>query len=229
MLYSRYVSRGGMSTATVLLLLCAILLPACGGVTTATVSPLAAPTTFVSPTEIETLLHSTLDAHRFATAAESFPIALEMAKTWRQDAEWYGVVPFTSIERAFVIPLDNDNPSWFFRFGAPGGETEYIVEVLNGKVLGANETKIPSYIEPSLEELESLGDEWAVVDNVAVLERYLEEEDSLLAQLPYLLVAYRLAKPEGQPHPVWTLYNAQNLTGPIFTVDAITGEVLPVE
>jgi hypothetical protein len=211
------------------LLLCVILLPACGNVNMATVSPLISPTVFDSPIESERQLHSTLDGHRFVTAAESFPLAQETAKAWRREAEWYGIVPFTSIERAFVIPLDNDNPSWFFRFGVPGGETEYIVEVLNGEVVGTNETKIPGYIEPPLEELEPLGDEWTMMDNVAVLERYLKEEDSLLAQFPYMLVDYRLAKLRGQPHPVWTLYNAQNLAKPIFIMDAITGEALPVE
>ena len=152
-----------------LLILCAVLLPACGDTTTATISPLAtAPAvTFSSPLEtgdetpeegIGIAMHSTLDAHRFTTAAESFPLAYETAKAWRQDAEWYGVVPFTSMERAFALPHDDNNPSWFFRFGTPNGEAEYLVEVLNGKVRGTNEIKLPRYIEPPLEELGSLGE-----------------------------------------------------------------------
>ncbi len=64
------------------------------------------------------------------------------------------------------------------------------------------------------------------MDNVAVLEKYTKEEDSLLTQFPYMLIDYRLAKLKGQPHPVWTLYNAQNLTRPILVMDAITGEIL---
>jgi len=225
----RRMSRDGITIARWLLLLYIMLLPACRNVTTVTVPSLITPTTFNSPMQDETSLHSTLDAHRFVTAAESFPLAYETAKAWRQDAEWYGIIPFTSIERAFAIPLDNSDPSWFFRFGVPGGKTDYIVEVVNGKVVGTNETMIPGYIEPLLEELEPLGDKWIMMDNVVVLERYLKEENSLLVQYPHMLVDYRLAKPKGQLHPVWTLYNAQNLAKPIFIIDAITGKALSVE
>jgi hypothetical protein len=237
MLRARRVSRFEIRIVSSLIL-CAVLLPACGDATTATSSPLATPAALSSPLEppeedetpeSRTALHSTLDARRFLTAAESFPLAYETAKAWRQDAEWYGVVPFTSIERTFALPLDDDNPSWFFRFGTPDGEAEYIVEVLNGEMMGTNEVKLPHYIEPLLEELEPLGDEWTVMDSVAMLEKYLEEENSLLAQVPYMLLDYRLAKPKERPYPIWTLYNGQDLSRPIFIVDAVTGEVLPVE
>lgn len=207
-----------------LLFLCAVL-SACGS---AIESPLLSPippADLSSQSEILTPA-SSLDNNRSFTAAQSFPVALEAAKQWRLDAEWYGIIPFTSIERAFAIPLDNNNPSWFFRFGVPGGETEFIVEVLNGKTVGTNVTKIPDYIEPALEELEPLGDKWIIMDNDLVLKEYLEEENNLLLQFPNLLVDYRLAKPKGQSYPVWTLYYAENLAEPIFTVNAITGETL---
>lgn len=228
MLYPQYMSRNGIVVVMELLFLCTIL-SACENTTTATISSPAASSTFASPIESEAPSHFTLDRHRRVTAAESFPLAYETAKAWQQSAEWYGVIPFTSIERAFAIPLNNDNPSWFFRFGAQGAEGEYIVEVLNGEVVGTNETRIPGYIEPPLEELEPLGDEWTMMDNVAVLEKYIKEEDSLLTQFPYMLIDYRLAKLKGQPHPVWTLYNAHDLTQPILVMDAITGEILPPE
>ena len=79
---------------------------------------------------------------------------------------------------------------------------------------------------PPLVELEPLGNKWTMLDNIAVLEKYLEEEDSRLAEFASLLVDYRLSHPKGQLHPIWTLYNAQNLTAPIFVLDAVTGEVL---
>jgi len=187
-------------------------------------SPLMATDTFTSPTRsLEGL--PTLDPYRRFTAAQSFPAAYKSAKSWHRDAKWYGIIPFTSIERAFAIPLSNSNPSWFFRFGVPEEDREIIIEVSNGQVVGMNETKIPSYIEPSLHELEPLGDRWILMDSVEVLDRYLKEKDSLLTRFPYMLVDYRLAMPRGYLHPVWTLYNAQNLTEPIFIIDAITGEV----
>jgi len=208
LLCSPHVLRNRIWIAATCLLVCAIVVAACGKAATP---------------------RPTHDAHRSVTAAESFPVAQKTARAWREDALWYGVVPFTSMERAFAIPLADDSPSWYFRFGIPGGETEYIVEVLNGKVRGTNETKIPSYVEPPLAELEPLGDQWVMMDSIALLEKYLEEKDSLLAKFPSMVLDYRLTQPKGQAHPVWTLYNAQNLTKPIFIMDAITGETLPVE
>jgi len=67
------------------------------------------------------------------------------------------------------------------------------------------------------------------MDNTALLEKYLQKEDNLLAEFPSMFVDYRLAQPQGQAHPLWTLYNAQNLTKPIFVVDAVTGESRAVE
>lgn len=218
------LKKNNIISIILLLFLCAIL-SACGS---ATGSPLSSP---IPPANLSSQRESltpasSLDNNRSFTASQSFPVALEAANQWRLDAEWYGIVPFTSIERAFAIPLDNNNPSWFFRFGVPGSETEFIVEVLNGKVVGTNVTKIPDYIEPALEDLEPLGDKWTIMDNESVLEEYLKEENNLLVQSPHLLVDYRLAKPKGQLYPVWTLYYAENLAEPIFTVNAITGETL---
>jgi hypothetical protein len=193
-------------------------------------SPIPAVTdsTFSSPINAEGTLEYDLDVHRATTAAQSFPYAQEAAKVWRQDAEWYGVVPYTSMERTFALPLDDNNPSWFFRFGGPE-KTEFIVEVVNGQVIGVNEIILPDYIEPPLAEIEPLGDEWAVVDSIAVLEKYIEEEDSFLAEFPDMYLDYRLARPIGRLSSVWTLYDARDLTKPILVMDAVTGERLVIE
>lgn len=181
-----------------------------------------------SPTEEMSASLFSLDAHRSVTAAECLPIALRAAKDWRQDAMWFGIIPFTSIERAFVIPLDNDKPSWYFRFGAPGKEAEYIVEVLDRKIVGTNETKLPEYIEPPLEDLEPLGEKWNVMDNVAALEACVEE-GFLSAEFPHIVIDYRLVKPKERPNPVWTLYNAFDLSKSICILDAVTGEGIFLE
>jgi len=193
-------------------------------------SPILAVTdsTFISPISAEGTLEYALDVHRATTAAQSFPYAQEAAKAWRQDVEWYGVVPYTSMERTFAIPLDDNNPSWFFRFGGPE-KTEFIVEVLNGQAIGVNEIGIPDYVEPTLAELEPLGDEWAVVDSIAVLEKFIEEEDISLAESPDMYLDYRLARPTARLNPVWTLYDARDLTKPILVMDAVTGERLVME
>lgn len=208
------------------ILLGSIVISACGQPVKTLTSSFTTSEAFVSPMRVLTE-SSTLDVHRRFTASQSFPIAYEIAKGWHQDAKWYGIVPFTSIERAFAIPLGNTNPSWFFRFGVPEEDRELVVEVLDNKIVGVNETKIPDYIEPPLKELEQLhNDGWNLLDNVDVLERYIKIKDNLLAQFPHLLVDYRLAHPKGYSHPIWTLYNAQNLSEPLFVVNAITGEIL---
>jgi hypothetical protein len=171
-----------------------------------------------------------LDSHRNMTAAQAFRVAYKWAKSWNQESKWYGIIPFTSIERAFAIPLDDNNPSWFFRFGIPDENREIIIEVSNGRIVGVNETKIPEYIEPSLQEIEPLdkwviNDNWVMIDNTEVLYRYLQEKDNLLSKFPHMLIDYRLTMPKEYTRPIWILYNAQNLTKPLFIIDSITGEV----
>lgn len=222
-----FCKTGNKWIAALAIFLGGVTISACGHPVKTPTSSLATPEAFVSPTKGSTESFA-LDAHRRVTASQSFPVAYEAARSWCQDAKWYGVVPFTSIERAFAIPLGNSNPSWFFRFGVPEEERELIVEVLDNKVVGVNETRMPGYIEPPLEELEPLYDgNWSILDSVEVLEKYMEVKDNLLARFPYMLVDYRLAQPKGYPHPVWTLYDAHNLAEPLFIIDAVTAEVLP--
>lgn len=224
MRYALYSEREGKVLAVGVLVLAAFLLSVCS------VFPASTTTTSAlhSPTEEMSASLFSLDTHRSVTAAECFPVALRAAKDWRQDAMWFGIIPFTSIERAFIIPLDDDNPSWYFRFGAPEKEAEYIVEVLDREVVGANETRLPEYIEPPLEELEPLGEKWNVMDNVAALKACVEE-GFLSAEFPYMVIDYRLVKPKERPNPVWTLYNARDLSQSICALDAVTGEGIFLE
>jgi hypothetical protein len=203
-----------------------LLLPACRDTPTPNDSPVELPDpTFSAVPEKEAVPSVSVDLYRPVSAAASFPAALQAARAWQANADWYGVVPYTSMERAFAIPLQDDNPSWFFRFGT--GDAEYIVEVRKGEVIGTNETKLPDYIEPPLSQLQPLSVPWDVIDSTQVLEAYLEQPDSLLAQAPQAWVDYRLAQREARGYPVWTLYNAQNVAEPIFAVHAVTGEAIP--
>jgi hypothetical protein len=200
----------------------------CGTHTMVTSSPLPRPSQLNprSPLETQTVETesrppSALDAGRSRTARESYPVAREAAIAWDEEAQLYGVVPFTSIERALAIPLADTGLSWFFRFGVEGSDAEYIVEVRHGEVIGKNELRLPSYIEPPLEDLKPLGKTWPVVDSTEVLEVYLDHN----AQLPWV-VDYRLVQPTDQGQPIWTLYDANNLAEPLILVDAITGRAI---
>ena len=168
------------------------------------------------------------DPYRSFTAADSFAPAYTAAKAWREDAQWYGVVPFTSVSRFFALPFVTDRPSWYFRFGAAAGE-EYLVEVLDGQVVGTNELVIPAYIESPLSQLDPLGDTWAVLDSEAAITTYREHKDSWLKTVPSLLLDYRLVNPSDRVNPVWMLYNAQSVLEPVFVMDAVTGEAIPLE
>lgn len=210
-----------------------VIFSACGraspSINNVTSSPLASSSAIESPPDNDkSESYTKLDTHRLSTAEEAFPIAYQAARAQYQDIEWYGVVPFTSIIRFFALPIATDTPSWFFRFGTPEGK-DYIVEVFDGKVIGTNRLQFPTYIEPSLTDLEPLGNEWLIIGTNELLERYLEEEDNLLAQSPNMMLAYRLNHPMGQPDPVWTLYNADDRTKPIFKINATTGERISLE
>ena len=171
---------------------------------------------------------ASLDKYRNVAAAQSFSVALTAATAWRPSARWYGVVPYTSMERAFALPLDDATPTWFFRFGVPRTQSEYIVEVMDGKVRGTNQTVLPAYVEVSLSELEPLSDTWTLLDSDAVLKKYLAAAEKQPTQWLPEYFDFRLVHPKGKPNPVWTLYNAADLTKPIFVMDAVTGEPLPL-
>lgn len=222
------LSRMPRHALVALISLWTVLLPACRGAPAPGESPLELPDPTFSavPSKVAAPL-ATVNPYRPVTAKASFPVALEAAQAWKANPNWYGIVPYTSMERAFAIPLSDDDPSWFFRFGASGAE--YIVEVRDGIVIGANETTLPDYIEPPLAELASLSIPWDVIDNTQVLEAYLDQPDNLLAQSPQMWVDYRLAQSVATGYPVWTLYNAQNLSEPIFAAHAGTGEAVPTQ
>ena len=132
------------------------------------------------------------------------------------------------MERAFALPLDDATPTWFFRFGVPGTQSDYIVEVMDGKVRGTNQTVLPAYVEVSLSDLEPLSDTWTLLDSGAVLKKYLAAAEKQPTQWLPEYFDFRLVHPKGKPNPVWTLYNAADLTKPIFVMDAVTGEPLPL-
>lgn len=170
------------------------------------------------------------NTHRSRSALQSLPMALASARQWRSDAVWYGIVPYSSMEKAFAIPLDDNVPSWFFRFGSVGTVNEYIVEVLDGKVRGVNETSLPDYIEPRLSDLRPLDEKQTLLDSVDVLRIYGDESRKRTGEMDSLpeYVDFRLVHPKDGASPIWILYNARDLTRPILTVDAITGEALTV-
>jgi len=180
-----------------------------------------------SPTPAPTATEPSLDQHRSTTAAQSFPMAHERAQAWSPDALWYGVVPYTSIERAFALPLDDARPSWHYRFASPDGSREYIVEVLGNEVLGSTETRLPDYIEPPIAKLDPLPTSWeGLIDSSAAVEHYHALEDSLLKRSPSMFLDYRLSQPKGSPFPIWELYNARSRSKPMVVLSARDGEVV---
>lgn len=180
-----------------------------------------------SSTQNEINYQGHTDIHRSITASQGFSIAFKDAKNNYINPEWYGIIPFTSIERTFAIPLDSNNPSWFYRFGVPGENIEYFVEVRNGLIIGTNQITLPDYIEPQLKNIEPLGDEWSVMDNTAALQICMDN-NCPLSDYPTMVIDYRLSKPKGYKNPIWTLYNAKNISAPIFVLDAVTGEILDI-
>lgn len=171
---------------------------------------------------------SDLDVYRSSSALESFPLALESARTWNPEAEWYGIFPYTSMARFLALPVMDDHPAWHYRFSSPDG-AEYLVEVLDGEVIAQNEIAIPAYIEPALQNLLPIDESWSGLDSSDVLAIYAEQPDSLLARYPQMKLDYRLSHPRDRAEPVWTVYDAEDLTGPVLAVNAASGAVLQNE
>jgi hypothetical protein len=153
---------------------------------------------------------------------------LSLAREWHPDAQWYGIMPFTSMEWALALP--GNQPAWIYRFGTPDGACEYSVQIMDGRVTGAMEMPMPDYIEPSLQRLVPIDPDLpGLLDSEAVRAAYVAQEGSWLAEYPDMLLDYRLVHLRECGRPTWMLIDAEHLAEPLFVMDAVTGESLDTD
>jgi len=163
---------------------------------------------------------------RRQTAFEAYPAAYAKAKLWRSEAILYQIAVTRIMEINLGLPPSA--PGWFFMFRVPDQTIEYYVKVVDGQVIGATETqpilaeKLPyKYLPIDLKRL--------TLDSRDVLRSYLEHGgEEYIATHPKMELDYRLVHLEGQPNPVWSLFDVSDLSQnavPIFNVDAVTSDV----
>jgi len=172
-----------------------------------------------SPSATATAVRVSLDKHHTQSAREAFSIAREAALAWRHDARWYGIIPSASLERTLALHMDQ--PGWVYRFGTVDSAREYIVHVVEGRLAGKMQLRIPDYIEPPLAELSPLDGGWGeLLDSPVLLEEYAHQDDNVLTRFPNMKLDYRLVHLKGSEHPVWVLFDADHLAKPLFEMDA---------
>lgn len=182
---------------------------------------------FVSPLSTSMLqspLGRPADEEQDVSALASFGIAQERAQQWNAKSVWHGIVPVTMMERNLGIPATGRG--WFFRFGQTDNTLELYVLVDDLAIRGSTEAQ-PILAEPLPYELLAIDVKGIIVDSPQVLEAYRENGgQAYLDEHPDVQLDYRLMHVRGNPNPVWSLFDTQDLETPLFNMDAKTGEVV---
>ncbi len=184
------------------------------------------PPTAPSPTAPLTVT-GTPDDGRRQTAFEAYPPAEARARLWRTEAVLHQIAVTRIMETNLGLPPGS--PGWFFMFRVPGETLEFYVKVSEGTVIGTTEAqpimaeKLPyKYLPIDLQRL--------TLDSKDVVRLYMEHGGAeYVAAHPRLELDYRLVHLEGQPNPVWSLFDVTDFTqdiAPLFNVDAVTGEIV---
>lgn len=200
----------------------AVLALAAGCARAGAATPTTAPGSTAAP---EATASAGIDDGRGATALEAYPPALEQAKKWNPEAVLYQVVVTRLMEQNLGLP--SDLPGWFYMFRVPGSPVEYYVKVVNGTVNGVTEAQ-PVIIGEAPYEYLPVDIEALAISSDEAVRLFLENGGkAYLDAHPSMLLDYRLLHIEGQPNPVWSLFDAADLTAPpLFNVDAATGEIV---
>jgi hypothetical protein len=170
-----------------------------------------------------TVAESVPDDGRSATALTAYPIAEAQAEKWNAEAILYQIPVTRLMEKNLGLP--SDMPGWFFMFKVPDSPVEYYVKVVEGRVLGVIEAQ-PIVIGEASYTYLPIDLATLPIGNDAALGLYMENGgNDYLALHPRLILDYRLVHLEGQPNPVWSIFDASNIDQPpLFNVDARTGQ-----
>lgn len=197
-----------------LVLAAALLTAGCGPIGSATRTPGAATAGPTTPL---------LDDGRGAPALEVYPVALERARQWDPNAQLIQVTITRLMEQNLGLP--SDLPGWFFEFRVPGSPVEFYIKTVDGAINGVTEAQPIIVGEPPYTYL-PIDVDSLTLDSDDALRLFLENGgEAYLTSNPNMLVDYRLIHLEGKPNPVWSVFDATDLTAaPLYNVDAVTGQ-----
>jgi len=182
------------------------------------------PITFQSPITASPLPGIvTAEPGRLLAALESFTIAQRQAKEWNPNALWIAIMPTTIVASNLGLPLGAEG--WFFKFELADSPVEYFIHVGDGIITGSSEAQ--PLVEPSY-QLVPLEFSSLKVDSKDVLATFLESEagQEYVGRNNSPRWDYRLVHLEGTQNPVWSLFDAANITVSLINIDAITGEIV---
>lgn len=177
----------------------------------------------VLPLSTPTMAGSLPDDGHGATALTAYPIAEAQAKQWNSQAVLYQIPVARLMEKNLGLP--SDLLGWFFMFKVPGSPVEYYIKVVQGRVLGVTEAQ-PIIIGEAPYTYLPIDLVTLPIGNDAAFRLFMEDGGKdYLTLHPRPIFDYRLVHLEGQPNPVWSIFDAANLDQPpLFNVDAVTGQ-----
>lgn len=163
-----------------------------------------------------------LDTGRSESALTWLNIARETAATWQEDALFLGIQPSFIMERN--LPFLPAQAGWFYRFGREGDALEFYVQVADGEVTGTTEAEaIGARATPTPIDAEALS-----LDSAEAQEVYLASPGAEGARLTELDYSLEYSADEGAP--LWWVWNLEiSDTEPVFAINALTGEEVPLK
>ncbi len=199
----------------------AVVLAACG-----TPSPTAAPTQAVAVTPVASDVAAGLPSHgRQDTFEEAYQAALPHAQTWNANAVLYQVAPTAFMAANLGQPVA-ETPGWFFMFRDPASPVEYFVMIVDGALYGATEAQA-IVVGEARYALQPIDLAAVKVDDVSVMQQFMANGGQDYVSLhPNFAPDFQLVHVQGQPNPVWSLFDGSDLEAPaLIHVDATTGAV----
>jgi hypothetical protein len=176
-----------------------------------------------TPTLTATKNAAFYDGHD-STALEAYAVAETRAKQWNKDAVLYQIPPTRSMVRNLGLPLDAVEKGWFFMFKVPGSPVEYYIAVAEGKLAGAIEAQPITLGEPVYKD-QPINLAELPIQNSNVMQIFLEKGGKeYLATHPNPQFEFRLISIEGNPNPIWSLYDFNDPVTTLIHIDAVTGE-----
>jgi hypothetical protein len=126
------------------------------------------------------------------------------------------------------LGLPSDLPGWFYQFRVPGSPVEYYIKIVQGKLSGTTEAQ-PIIVGEAPYTYLPIDVDKLALDSDGAMQKFLDNGGrAYVDSNPEMLIDYRLVHLEGKPNPVWSIFDARDLTAaPLYSVDAVTGETVP--
>jgi hypothetical protein len=179
-------------------------------------------------TEVEsTPLPPTISSQEFdvhnETAFTAYPIAENEALKWNPEATLYQIPPTRQMEQNIGLP-PGGLPGWFFMFKEADSPVEFYVKVVDGKISGKIEAQPIIVGEPEY-ILVQLPVDGSLIDSDHALQVYLNDGgEEYYNTHPDVEFDFRLVHLDGQQNPVWSIFDAADMTVPLYHVDAVSGQ-----